>query len=266
MKINVFIFFVFSTILIFSSNCTTDYFGFSEADSPDFNPQVAMAYCNKFNINGFSGILVAYYDWNQKTFNKNKAQLYLQSVPYEFIYPPTNYIQVHSFYIANNQKKFNTTPVSMEVVRSATDEKSILVTTIGHDLLKEMGEISIDDLIKDYNLILRDVDGWQAITLSVFNAKNKPIKTAQVLIPPFEANPHTYLNAHNKERLLNQLHPFGNINHTDAKDQTFYEKGLDFCKESPIQFEVPSFETQPLTADPVNQFIEDLSLLPSFQE
>lgn len=271
MKINISIFFLFPILLIFFSNCTTDYFGFSESDedmatSPHLNYKVAIAYCNKFNINGFSGILVAYYDWNQETFNKNKAQLYLQKVPYEFTYPPTNYIQIHSSYIANNQTVFKETPVSIKVVSNSTAEKSTLVTTIGHDLLKEMGDISIDKLIQTHHFVLTDMSGWHAITLSVFNVRNKPVKKAQaqVLIPPFEANPHTYLNTHNKEQLLFKLHPFANIDHASTNDQAFYEKGVDFCKESPIQFKIPPFKAQPITANPVDNIIDDLSLLPSF--
>ena len=267
MKIN-FILFTLFIPLVFFSNCTTDYFGFSSSEEGNNsqylqNPTSAMAYCNKFDSNGFSGFLVAYYDWDKDAFNKNKARLYLEKVPYEFTYPPTNYIQVHSFYIANNKKTFNKIPVSMDVVQNSTSEKSILITTIGHDLLVDMGEIPIDQLIQKHSFILRDVNGWHGITLSVFDLKNKPIKIAQVLIPPFDANPNTFLNTHNRERLLSQLHPFSNISNTNTTDQSFYEKALDFCKESPAQFNVPPFKPQPVTSDPVvDKLIEELSFLP----
>ena len=266
MRINLFIFLLFIHLAFFS-NCTTDYFGFSEDEEgpPDYlrNPVALMAYCNKFNINGFNGFLVAYYDWNEEAFDKNKAQLYLANVPYEFTYPPTNYIQVHSFYIANNQKVFNKTPVSMDIFNDSSSERSVLVTTIGHDLLEDTGGISIDELIQTNSFVLRDMNGWHGITLSVFDVQNKPMKTAEILIPPFEANPNTFLNAHNEENRLFQLHPFVNISqNTNTTDQTFYEKGLDFCKESQVQFDIPAFETQSPAEDPVDKLIEDLSFLP----
>ena len=268
MKINLFIFLLFIPLAFFS-NCTTDYFSFSESGDGSYgdsqNSSAAMAYCNKFSINGFDGFLVAYYDWNEDIFDKNKAQLYLAAVPYEFTYPPTNYIQIHSFYIASNKKVFNKTPVSMDIFNDSSAERSTLVTTIGHDLLEDMRGISIDELIQDNSFILKDMDGWHGITLSVFNVQNKPVKTAEVLIPPFEANPNTFLNAHNQEKRLFQLHPFVNISQsTNTTDQTFYEKGVDFCRESQVRFDIPAFEDHSSAGgDPVDKLIEDLSFLPN---
>ena len=265
MKINLLIFLLLIPLAFFS-NCTTDYFTFSESGEGLYgDSQAAMAYCNKFSINGFSGFLVAYYDWNEETFDKNKAQLYLANVPYEFTYPHTNYIQVHSFHIASNKKVFNKTPVSMDIFNDSSAERSTLVTTIGHDLLEDMRGISIDELIRDNSFILKDMDGWHGITLSVFNVQNRPIKTAEVLIPPFEANPNTFLNAHNQEKRLFQLHPFVNISqNTNTTDQTFYEKGVDFCRESQVRFDVPAFEDHSSAGeDPVDKLIEDLSFLPN---
>ena len=265
MKINLSILFLLPLLFISFSNCTTDYFNFSESGEKgsntdySFNSSEAMAYCNKFNAKGFNGVLVAYYDWDQDTFNTNKTQLYLWNVPNEFTYPPTNYIQLHAFYIANNKTVFNKPPLTMEIIKNSSSETSSLVTTIGHDLLEAMGDITIDELMQNYSFILEDMKGWQGVVLSVFDAQNKPMKTTQILKPPFEANPHTYLDKHNREQLLFKLHPFEEIAYINKKDQTFYEKAVDFCDNVPIQFEVPAFETH--NVDPVDQLIESLSFL-----
>ena len=270
MKTNIPVFFLLATLLVFFPNCTTDYFGLSsELDEEtytdsSFSSEIPMAYCNKFNKNGFKGILTAYYDAEQDTFNKNKAILYLWNIPDEFTYPPTNYIQVHSFTISNNRTAFNPTPTSMTItkIKGSNREQSSIITTLGHDLLEYLGDISIAELTKNYSFILKDMDGWHGISISVFNARNKPEKTIKILIPPFPANPHTYLEKNNQERLLFELHPFETISYNNDMDQVFYEKGVDFCKDSPVEFEIPGFTKSSTTTDPVEQLIEDLSFLP----
>lgn len=266
MNTNIPVFFLLATFLVFFPNCTTDYFGFSElgeetnADSP-YSDQIPMAYCNKFNKNGFKGILTAYYDADQDTFHRNKARLYLWNIPDEFTYPPTNYIQVHAFNISNNKTVFKPTPTSMTLIKDSDYEESSIITTLGHDLLEYLGDVSIEELGQNYSFILKDINGWHGISISVFNARNKPEKTIKVLIPPFPANPHTYMDRNNQERLLFALHPFEAISYNNDMDRVFYEKGVDFCKDSPVEFEIPDFTQSSAPTDPVNQLIEDLSFL-----
>ena len=261
---------LFILILVSFSNCTTDYFGFSEdaeLSNSSTHSMVPMTYCNKFNENGFTGIIISYYDWNTEKFNTNKSHLYLWNVPYEFTHPPTNYIQVHSFSIANNTENYNRSPITMRVTpdSSAHSEQAILVTTISHDLLDDIGGITINDLIKTHSFILEDLKGWHGITLSVFNAYNKPIKTTRMLIPPFAANPHTYLNNNNQEQFLLKLHPFENMAHIHKTDKVFYDKGLEFCEAAPVPLEIPPFKgVETDTTDPVNEFINELSVLPDW--
>ena len=256
-------------ILLFCSlaSCKTDGFDLSSWNSQDSigfgNISAPMAYCNKFNINEFSGILVSFYDWETEKFNTNKAYLYLWSIPYEFTYPQTNYIQLHSFYMANNKKVFSKTPMSMTLIANKNSEREIL-TTIGHDLLEDTNR-SIDELIKNYHLLLEDIKGVHGISLSVFDVHNKPIRTTQVLIPPFEANPHTYLNNNNNERLLSDLHPFSDIAQSSRSTQIFYDKGLDFCDHSPQLIEIPPYENtvQPnANENSIEELFQDLSFVP----
>lgn len=256
-------------ILLSFPNCTTDYFGFSE--DTEFNGSsirslIPMAYCNRFNENGFNGIIISYYDWNTEEFNNNKAHLYLWSVPYEFTHPPTNYIQAHSFSIANNKETYNESPISMQVTPDSSSSfgQNILITTISHDLLEDVGGITIDELIKTHSFVLENLKGWQGITLSTFNVHNKPLKKAQVLIPPFAANPNTYLNNNNQEQRLLTLHPFEKMAHIHKTDRVFYDKGVEFCEDSPVPLEIPPFNgtNESTKTDPVNEFINELSLLP----
>ena len=254
------------------SNCTTDYFGFSGPNSEelssvlDFQPVAVMTYCNRFDKEGFRGTITAYYDHNQDEFDTNKARLYLRRVPSEFTYPPTNYIQMHPFYIANNKTVFKESPANIEVINNSTNDKLAIITTLGQDFINEKTNAkSINDFLRKYSLILEDMSVWQGVALSVFDGRNKPLKTAQVLIPPFEANPQTYLENQNNERRLTELHPFQQISHINANDKVFYEKGLDFCEDAPIEFEVPDFATHADSAgSSVDQLLEELSLLPEF--
>ena len=260
------IFLLFISLTAFS-NCTLDYFNLSNATHEEFSSSdslpSAMTYCNKFNINGFTGILTAWYDWDKETFDTNKAQLYLWSVPTEFTHPPTNYIQIHSFRIENNRKIFKESPVNIEVVKNSSNERRTSITTIGHDLLEDLG-LSIEELIQDNSFVLKDTEGWHGISISIFNVYNKPITKTQILIPPFEANPHTYLEKQNQERMLHELHPFKKLASITHKDKIFYEKGRDFCKDSPAQFEVPFFSTGSTEdEDEIDRLLKDVSFIPS---
>ena len=264
-------FFLILPVIVFSFfNCKADYFDFSSklggtaggSSSASRQEDTALIYCNKFNAQGFSGVLTAYYDPEKEGFNTNKAQLFLWNIPYEFEYPATNYIQVHAFYIANNKKVFKKNPVSMELVKSASSQKVSLVTTVGHDLLEDLGE-KANELIQNYHFILKDMDGWHGVTFSVFDKHNKPVKSLQALIPPFTAHPSAFFRKHNQERLLSELHPFKTISsgHEKENNKIFYDKGVDFCKDSPVKFDIPPLAEEPEEQDPLDQLIQDLSLI-----
>lgn len=261
-KIHTYIFFLSLIFFLSFSSCTADFFDFSTDTTGDGKGEMdftdPMVYCNKFHENGFRGTITAYYDWDNDNFHTDKAQLYLWNVPDEFTYPPTNYIQIHLFSVSNNKKNFDKKPVSFEIVGSAT--ASSLVTTISHELLEELGDISIQDLIDGNKFILRDIGGWHGVSLSIFDEQNKPVKTAQLLIPPFEANPHNFFNNNNREQRLLELHPFEKISsNPNNTDKVFYEKGIEFCKSVSIDFEVPSFEEQEASrADEADSSIDDL--------
>ena len=252
-------------------NCKADFFdasstlgGSTGGSYATSRPEdTAMIYCNKFKEKGFSGVLTAYYDSEKDNFNTNRAQLFLWNIPYEFEYPDTNYIQAHAFYVANNKQVFKKNPVSMELVQNTTSEKISLVTTLGHDLLEDLEE-KAGDLIQNYHFILKDMDGWHGVTFSVFDKHNKPVKSIQVLIPPFIAHPSAFFRKHNQERLLSELHPFKTLSSRSEKEniKIFYDKGVDFCKDSPVNFEIPDFaDGAEEQKDPLDQLIQDLSLI-----
>ncbi len=219
-----------------------------------------LVYCNKFHTNGFQGILTAYYDLEAKDFDSNKSQLYLWKVPEEWAYPPTNYIQLYAFRIESGREIFSSTPVNINLIVNATGETSLTITALDRRLLEEKGGLAMDKLLKSHVLILEDTGGWHGLALSVFNEQDKPVKTAQVLFPPFPADPGVYLKQNNNDRLLLKQHPFESLLHAQEEARTFYKKGLDFCKKVAVDFEVPSFsETGPANLD---QLIDEFSFLP----
>ena len=242
---------IFLLFFLFCCYCQLDFF--SSTDSTVGNPTVDdfsshevkhnMVYCNKFDTQGFSGVLTAYYDLEEKKFNNNKVQLYLWKVPEEFNYPPTNFVQLHLFRIEENRENFDNPngPVNMSLILKETGAPSHLIKALDHRLLTEKGGIPIDKFLNAHVFILEDTSGWQGVTLSVFNEHDQPIKVARLLLPPFIANPRDYLDQVNQERHLLNLHPFANLFQSKEESKVFYEKGLDFCKNLPVDFEVPAW-------------------------
>ena len=258
---------IFPLFFLLYSACQLDYFSLSRSQVSstveDGLPQKAgdnQVYCNKFDTKGFSGILTAYYDLEKDAFNNNKAQLYLWKVPGEFKHPPTNYIQLHLFRIEEGREIFNKNPVNINLISKTKGTSSFLIKALDHRLLSEQASPSIDDFLNTYIFILEDTSGWQGLTLSVFNEKDKPIKVAQVLLPPFSADPRVYSARNNDEQLGLKLHPFGDLSQTNEPAKAFYEKGLDFCKGSPVSFDIPDFEEK----GPANleQILDEFSFLP----
>ena len=259
--------FVIFLFLFIFCGCTLDYFGFSgggkgEGSSQSFShtPNVGMVYCNRFSINDFRGMITAYYDKEQKSFNTNKAQLFLWKTPYEFVYPKTNYIQVHSFTTSQNVKTFKPTPVRMEIINKSALSRYTYATVIGHELIEQSKNESLDEFVKQYSFVLEDLKGWEGITLSVFDVRDRPVKTASILIPPFPANPQTYLGTYAGEQSLLELHPFHNLLHSPkVSDRTFYEKGKAWCQSQSVEFEVPSLPDYLLNDTSVDSLLEELA-------
>ena len=217
------------------------------------------AYCNKFNLNGFNGIIVPHFEQNK--FNSNKARLFLWEAPYEFEYPKSNYIQFHSFYVKNNKEKYNSAPVSIELFDDQALRAEDVVTAISHDLLESL-DMPIGAFLQKYSFILQDIEGWQALSMSVFNSQNRPLTTTKVLIPPFSAHPELFHTQNNQEQLLFQLHPFSKISKVNNNEIAFYEKAIDICNDAPIDLNL-SFINNASGAggsdnDPLQALMQDL--------
>lgn len=209
----------------------------SDSDTSEF-----LAYCNKFNDQDFSGILTTYYNWEEDRFNTNKIWLYLRSVPYE-LKNSANYMQLHTFNMEDNREVYNKKePVSMEIVKDSLSEKISTVTVLDKKLLKDMEYLSLDDFIKNYGLLLHDMDGWHGVALSIFNEKDRPVKTVKVLIPPFTAHPDTFVNQNNNEQRLMKLHPFGVLSAKSHTEAMFYKKARAICTHSPRDIPIPQVE------------------------
>ena len=264
MKIKILPLFIAILLCFFFTNCTTDYFFDSSNNTQHYSQEqiIPMVYCNQFNKNGFKGYLTAYYDWNNSQFNTDMAQLFLWKFPEEFSYPATSYIQVHSFSIKNNQFVFNKKPLNLEVVNDPTGNKIAFVTTIGHDFLEDI-EFSLEELIKSHSFIIKDTKGWNGLSLTVFDVRNKPLQSIKVFIPPFPANPQTYLQYHNNEMMSLSLHPFNNLGKSES-DKLFYEKSINWCQLANVNFDVPELEIQEGRSnnyDEIDSLVEDLSLI-----
>ena len=217
------------------------------------------AYCNKFNLNGFNGIIVPHFEQNK--FNSNKARLFLWEIPYKFEYPKSNYIQFHSFYVQNNREEYNSTPVSIELFNDQALRAEEVVTAISHDLLESL-DLPINTFLQAYSFILQDIEGWQGLSMSVFNSMNKPLTTTKVLIPPFSAHPEIFLTQNNQEQLLFQLHPFSKISNVNSSERAFYEKAIDICNDAPIDLNLSSIDDAAggggSDNDPLQALMQDL--------
>ena len=247
------LFFLCIVLMLFCTGCQSDFFRFSSETEDDpsrqYKPQEWLAYCNNFNKNGFQGILTAYFDADIEDFSTNKVWLHLSSVPKEFEYPKTNYIQIHPFNVDSNKIQHRGSPIDMKIIKDSDKEIVKIISSIQHTLLEEMGYLdSINALISNYGFVLLDLSGWEGVSLSVFNVKNVPVsKTSiRVLIPPFLSHPHNYSQRNNNELLLSRLHPFENIATTTnfQTEDIFYNKASDICDNSPIKINIPSFQDQ----------------------
>ena len=240
----------------------------SQRGNPDIRPNSHwMAYCSEFSDQDFSGMLTAYYNWEEDRFNSNKVWLYLWDVPYEFRSPPGNYMQIHAFYMESNREIYDKSksPVLMELVEDASSEKTIMVEAIEKPLLRDLGHLSIEDVIDNYGFLLHNLNGWQGLSLSIFNAKNQPVRTVKALIPPFISHPQTFLRKHNQEHRLLTLHPFGNMLSRSHTEEVFYKKAYDTCSRSPVRIPIPSFEDKKQDMDKLlldELTGESLSILP----
>lgn len=263
--------FIFYLCIVLLFSCTAEHFNLSTLDDGTVSKQntiykqnylESMVYCNKFSVKGFSGILVTKYNQETQKFDNNTSRLILFTVPDEFIYPITNYIQIHAFNIVNNRVTFHDTPIEMQIIGKDNYPTPHSVTSIGHDILKSIqhNNASIDTLIQNYDFMLHNLDGWQGISLSVFSARNIPIKSAKILIPPFESNPHTYMDRHHKQEVLSKLHPMWDFAHMYTKDEFFYNKTTEYCSHVPIDFEIPPFKQK--MANPNSNLINNLFSAP----
>ena len=248
--------------------CSAQHLNLSLDSTAPVQIDHTQAYCNKFNLNGFNGIITSYFDPVQNKLNTNKAKLFLWEAPYEFKYPKSNYIQFHSFYVKNNREEYNSSPVSIELFNDQTLRVKDVVTAIGHELLEDL-DLPIDAFLQTYSFILQDIEGWQGLSMSVFNSKNKPLATTKVLIPPFSAHPDLFLTQNNQEQLLFKLHPFSKISNVNNNEMAFYEKAIDICNDAPVDL---PFINDVLTktgasgggggsGDPLQELMQDLSFL-----
>ncbi len=255
--------------LLFFIACSAQHMNLSLDSTVPMWTDQTQAYCNKFNLNGFNGMITSYFDTEENKFNPNKARLFLLEIPYEFNYPDSNYIQLHSFYVKNNREEYNSSPVSIELFNDQAFRVKDVVTAIGHDLLEDLDQ-PIEAFLQTYSFILQDVDGWQGLSLSVFDSMNKPLATTKVLIPPFSAHPDLFFTQNHSERLLFELHPFSKISNVNNNEMAFYEKAIDICDNAPVDLDMPLArnaqspnrgERDRNSDDPLQQLMQDLSIL-----
>ena len=232
----------FSVLFLIGSgllaNCTTDYFGLSSDKSEEAEEkpshQTPLTYCNRFDQNNFRGLLTAYYSESQGSFVRNTNWLHLWEVPYE-AQMPGNYVQFHLFRISNNKEHYHEAPVEADLIKHTSTEIVKIINSIDSDLLSELGGITMDHLLNRYSFLLKDIAGWHGLSISLFNAQNKPTKITKVMIAPFETIPKTYVANNDHEVLLLKLHPFGQLTKlNEHNDKVLYSKGVDNCNDSPI--------------------------------
>ena len=258
-------------LLIFFTACSAQHLNLSlDSASTVSMDQAQQAYCNRFNLNGFNGIIVSSFNTVEDKFNPNKARLFLWEIPHQFTYPRSNYIQFHPFYVKNNKEEYNSSPVSVELFNNQSFKVEEVVTAIGHNLLEDLDQ-SIDTFLQTYSFVLQDIEGWQAVSMSVFDSRNKPLATTKVLIPPFSAHPDLFFNQINQERLLFQLHPFSKISAVNNNEMAFYDKAIDICSSAPVDLNIPKLDNhQPnrnsnrnrynASVNPLESLLEDLSV------
>ena len=193
--------------------------------------QEEQIFCNPFKENGFEGVLAVSTPNQNVQISSDSVVLQLDNIPDLFETDRESYIQLRSINYTNNKKTISESPLDMEYYNHRNNVTSLHDNYIDYQIIQN-SDLSIDQFFSDYTFIIQDIGGWQSILIGLFNVSDNIVAETQILIPPFEVNPHTYQKNNSDSPKLYQLHPFFNLIAVSQPEDTtlFLSKGQKACR------------------------------------
>ena len=193
--------------------------------------QEKQIFCNPFNDKGFEGVISVYAgEVDVGPYKSDSARLIFYDVPSAFEYQRNSYIQLFLVNYVDNSARIDDEPLDLDVLDLRTHSFSRITNYVDHQMIQDEG-VSLVEFLADYSLLIKDVVGWQAVLIGLFNEQDDVIEQTKVLIPPFEVNPYLYQMKYSKSDRLVKLHPFYdliNVVHEEDND-VFLSKAENAC-------------------------------------
>ena len=191
-----------------------------------------LVFCVPFKGEDFEGSLSIMADSASQSYNPDSVVLKFVKAPGTLKYQPTSYLQIFSANYSGSKASVSPSPLPIKTrnIRNKLYSKS--TNYIDNNFIYDTNpDISFDDFFFDYEFEIRDTAGRQSLVLGLFNETDEAVERIQVLVPPFAANPFTYKDEVQSEKLLS-LHPFYDImNSADADDEDlFLTKAESSCR------------------------------------
>lgn len=194
--------------------------------------------CNSFNQNGFEGVLSVD---NLVEINKNidvgystqASVLKLVNIPTYFYNDRSSYIQIHQIKYEKNLPILDENSIPILYFNDRSSVTPIRKTVIDHISISETNTLDIRDFLHKYKFILNDTSGWDALNIGIYNSIDKPIREHQfqILIPPFDSDPHLFEEKQSANPALVLLHPFIEFLDDDHSSDFFLERSQRSCDQ-----------------------------------
>ena len=191
--------------------------------------------CNSFNRNGFEGILsvdnLAGNNRNRNSYNTQSSVVKFINIPTYFYNDRSSYIQIHQIRYERNRPIPDRSSLPILYFNDRSNVTLTRKTVIDHISISETNARDIRDFLYNYKFILNDTSGWDALNIGIYNSIDKPIREhqVQILIPPFDSDPHTFRENKRASPSLVLLHPFSEFLDDGHSSDFFLERSQRSC-------------------------------------
>lgn len=220
----------------------------SSGTTPWGAPVGDLAECNQIGANSFGlgGVVSSYFDQSTHNYRDDLGRIYLKQVPADIATISTKYLQIFRWQLntTTGQPVYQTTPLSLtfilrstgQVLNYATPVSTLSLATITNAITTYgLGAYGVNAsnffqfvVLIANGLSLSD-NAYQISYFDSVTSTTTPIATANILMPPFYANPAKYQQYHPYSALYS-LHPFNGMG-TGLPESTYVNASLGYCQE-----------------------------------
>lgn len=171
------------------------------------------------------------------TMDKDKALINITQAPSEITNSNTHSIKFYRWKeLQEGQAQVNETPTTFYFKHKSTGQLSAGMTELNKNSIDQtignnnLTSVTANNFFNHFYILLTGVDyQWQAVTLALYEGAGEALTSAEVLLPPFYADPNYYNQVTNSVH-LESLHPFKqyvgsntNYNYKQMSDSICYE-------------------------------------------